>query len=205
MSMYEVIGTNNPEYLLADPQGADIIAIPCEPGNGMVKRGTVMYRKESGMYAPAATSNVTASNMLVVLDESVDTDENMAVAEDARAYRAGRLVYGKVTFASDAALSAANIAVLRGQGIVFDQMDTAPTFSNGKATIIYKANGGTGDDVIAYADLGSNYTIATNTFTAPDSKSFSKWNTNPEGTGTDYSASASYIANADLTLYAIWA
>ena len=97
MSMYEVIGTNNPEYLLADPQGADIIAIPCEPGNGMVKRGTVMYRKESGMYAPAATSNVTASNMLVVLDESVDTDENMAVAEDARAYRAGRLVYGKVT------------------------------------------------------------------------------------------------------------
>ena len=45
MSMYEVIGTNNPEYLLADPQGADIIAIPCEPGNGMVKRGTGMYRK----------------------------------------------------------------------------------------------------------------------------------------------------------------
>lgn len=39
MSMYEVIGTNNPEYLLADPQGADIIAIPCEPGNGVVKRG----------------------------------------------------------------------------------------------------------------------------------------------------------------------
>ena len=122
MSMYEVIGTNNPEYLLADPQGADIIAIPCEPGNGMVKRGTVMYRKESGMYAPAATSNVTASNMLVVLDESVDTDENMAVAEDARAYRAGRLVYGKVTLASDAALSAANIAVLRGQGMPYHRL-----------------------------------------------------------------------------------
>ena len=82
MSMYEVIGTNNPEYLLADPQGADIIAIPCEPGNGVVKRGTVMYRKESGMDAPAATSNVTASNMLVVLDESVDTEENMAAAEE---------------------------------------------------------------------------------------------------------------------------
>ena len=28
MSMYEVIGANNPEYLLADPNGADLIAIP---------------------------------------------------------------------------------------------------------------------------------------------------------------------------------
>ncbi len=205
MSLYEVIGTNNPEYLLADPQGADIIAVSCEPGNGTVKRGTVMYRKDNGMYAPADTGNVTASNMLVVLDESVNTNANMAVAEDARAYRAGRLIYGKVTLASDAALSAANIAVLRGQGIVFDRMDTAETFANGKAAITYKANGGTGDDVVVYTDIGSNYSIAANTFTAPDSKAFSKWNTASDGSGTDYSASANYIANADLTLYAIWA
>lgn len=205
MSMYEVIGVNNPEYLLADPQCADVIAIPCEPGNGLVKRGTVMYRKASGMYAPAATANVTASNMLVVLDESVDTDANKAVAEDARAYRGGRLIYGRVTLASDAALTAANIAVLRGQGIVFDQMDTAAEFANGKATITYKANGGTGADVVAYADYGSAYSIAANTFTAPSSKSFSKWNTKANGTGTDYAAAASYTANADLTLYAIWA
>ena len=205
MSLYEVIGTNNPEYLLSDPQGADIIAVSCEPGNGTVKRGTVMYRKDNGMYAPAASGNVTASSMLVVLDESVDTDANAAVAEDARAYRAGRLVYGKVKLDADAALSAANIAVLRGQGIVFDQMDTATVFANGKATITYKANGGTGNDVVVHADMGSTYSIAANTFTAPDSKSFSKWNTNADGTGTDYAASASYIANADLTLYAIWA
>ena len=72
MSMYEVIGKNDPEYLLSDPQCADVFAISCEPGNGVVKRGTVMYRKTSGMYAPAASANVTASNMLAVLDESVD-------------------------------------------------------------------------------------------------------------------------------------
>lgn len=205
MSMYEVIGKNNPEYLLADPQGADAIAIPCEPGSGTVKRGTVMYRKANGMYAPAASANVAASNLLAVLDESVDTDANMAIAEDARAYRGGRLIYGRVTLANDGALSAANIAVLRGQGIVFDQMDTADVFANGKATITYKANGGTGDDVAAYADYGSSYTVAANTFTAPSGKSFSKWNTASGGTGTDYAANASYTANADLTLYAIWA
>ena len=205
MSLYEVIGTNNPEYLLADPQGADVMTIPCEPGNGTVKRGTVMYRKESGLYAPAATGNVTADNMLAVLDESVDTDANAAIAEDARAYRGGRLIYGKVTLAQDAALSAANIAVLRGQGIVFDQMDTAPVFSNGKVTITYKAHGGTGEDVTVSVEYGSDYSIASNTFTGPDSKSFSKWNTQADGGGTDYSPAASYTANADLTLYAIWA
>ena len=153
MSMYEVIGKNDPEYLLSDPQCADVFA----------------------------------------------------VAEDARAYRGGRLIYGKVTLANDAALSAANIAVLRGQGIVLDQMDTAAAFANGKATITYKANGGTGDDVVAYADYGSTYAIAANSFTAPSGKTFSKWNTKADGTGTEYAANANYTANADLTLFAIWA
>ena len=83
MSMYEVIGKNDPEYLLSDPQCADVFAISCEPGNGVVKRGTVMYRKTSGMYAPAASANVTASNMLAVLDESVDTDALAELSCDA--------------------------------------------------------------------------------------------------------------------------
>ena len=133
MSMYEVIGKNNPEYLLADPEGADVIAIPCEPGNGTVKRGTVVYRKASGMYAPAAAANVVATNLLAVLDETVDTDADASIAEDASAYRAGRLIYGRVFLANDAKLSATEIAVLRGEGIVFDQMDTADEFDNKKS------------------------------------------------------------------------
>lgn len=130
MNMYEVIGTNNPEYLLADPEGADLISIPCEPKNGTIKRGTVVYRKASGMYAPAAAANVVSTNMLAVLDETVDTDANETVAEDARAFRGGRLIYSKVFLTGDVALTAANIVVLRGEGIVFDQMDTAAEFKN---------------------------------------------------------------------------
>jgi hypothetical protein len=107
MSMYEVIGTNNPEYLLADPQGADVIAIPVEPGNGVIARGTVMYRKTTGLYAPAAAGQATVSNYLAVLDESVNSNANMVVAEDARAYRAGRLIAKKVTLAAGAAVTAA--------------------------------------------------------------------------------------------------
>lgn len=206
MSMYGTIGKYDPEYLLADPNGCDKIAVPLEPGNGTIERGTVLYRKTSGMYAPAGASEAVSTNSLVVLDEKTDTNASMAVAEDTAAYRAGRLIAGKVTLAGGAAVTAAVALALRQQGIVLDQMDaTAPEFDNGRAVITYKANGGTGDDVTEYANHGSAYSIAANTFTAPSGKTFSKWNTNAEGTGADYAAAASYTADADLTLYAVWA
>lgn len=130
MSMYEVIGRNEPDYLLADPAGADVIAIPCKPGNGEVKRGTVMYRDDNGMYAPATAADVVNTKFLVVLDETVNTSSNETIAEDARAYRAGRLFRSKVTLAADAALTDAAVLVLRQQGIFFDQMDNAAAFNN---------------------------------------------------------------------------
>lgn len=130
MSLYSVIGTNNPAYLQADPQGADIIAIPCKPGNGVVNRGTIMYRDTDGMYAPAAAANAVDTKMLVVLDETVDTSANATVAEDARAYRAGRLLADKVTLAAGAAVTADVALVLRKQGIVLDQMVGTAAFDN---------------------------------------------------------------------------
>lgn len=128
--MYEVIGVNNPSYLLADPQGADKMAIPCKPGNGVIGRGTVMYRGGDGMWLPASAAEAVDSNMLAVLDETVDTDDNAAIAEDANAYRAGRLIAGKVTLKDGAALTADVRLALRKQGIVFDQMVGAATFNN---------------------------------------------------------------------------
>ena len=131
MSPYSVIGKSTPGSLLADPQGADMIAIPCTPGNGIVKRGTVMYREDSGMYAPATSAECVTTKYLAVLDETVDTSADAKVAEDARAYRAGRMLHGKVTLKNDAKLDAAAILVLRKQGITFGQMtDTAEEFKN---------------------------------------------------------------------------
>lgn len=131
MSLYEVIGTNNPEYLLADPNGADLIAIPCKPGNGKIDRGTVMYRGADGMWLPASAAEAVDTNMLAVLDESVDTTASATVAEDARAFRAGRLIAGKVTLKDGVELTAAVQLALRKQGIVFDQMVGTGTFTNG--------------------------------------------------------------------------
>ena len=75
-------------------------------------------------------------------------------------------------------------------------------------------NGLTGDSAEApvtdYKLAGTAYTILNNSdsklgFTAPATKSFSKWNTKADGSGTDYAAAASYSTDADLTLYAVWA
>lgn len=134
MSLYEIIGSNNPTYLLADPKDSDVISVPCEPGNGIVKRGTILYRKDTGLWAPAAAANAVATNQLAVLDETVDTTgvatASATIAEDARAYRAGHFIRGRVTLASDAAVTAAAEVVLRAQGIVFDQMVGTGTFNN---------------------------------------------------------------------------
>lgn len=210
--LYGVIGSRTYTNLLADPQGADVIAIPCEPGNGEIKAGTIMYRKSTGLYAPAESGQISTSYQLVVLKEDVDTGATVpagAVAEDAAAYRAGCFIDGAVVLKNNGTVTDAHKVVLRLEGIVFDKEEATGTFDNSTVTITYIANNGTTEANKAYGAVkGSTYTILTNTatgFTAPATKSFSKWNTKADGSGTDYAAEASYTANADLTLYAVWA
>lgn len=133
--LYGVIGTSNTVNLLADPQGADKIAIPCEPGNGDIPAGTLMYRKDSGLWAPAASAQVVNTNQLAVLKEAVASGAapasgETAVAEDGIAYRAGCFIDGAVTLAASAALTEAHKVILRQQGIVFDKKESTTTFTN---------------------------------------------------------------------------
>ncbi|MBR1928958.1 MAG: chitobiase/beta-hexosaminidase C-terminal domain-containing protein [Paludibacteraceae bacterium] len=74
------------------------------------------------------------------------------------------------------------------------------TYSGGTTyTVTYNANGGSGS---MSNGTGASVTIADCSFTAPSGKTFSKWNTNSNGTGTDYAVGASVTQN--LNLYAIW-
>lgn len=215
-NMYGIIGQSMPEHLLHDPMNGHPIAVPMEPGNGTVPRGAVVYRKASGFWAPAASDQITTGYMLAVLNEEIDTG-NGSVAENAAAYQTGRFIDGKVKYNNSGvytAVTAAHKVAMAKQGMFVGQsMESAGEFDNGSYTITYKANNAANpaeDDVTDTKMAGESYTILNNSaeklgFTAPDSKSFSKWNTKADGNGTDYAAAASYTTDADLTLYAVWA
>ena len=133
--MFQTIGKWEPEYLLSDPAGAQVIAIPCAPGNGVIQRGQIMKRGDNGMYAPAAAADIVGTNYLVVVDEVVDTTANPTVAADARAYRAGRMIESKLLLTGGEKLTAAHKLTLRQQGILTDlMMEDAQEFNNSTET-----------------------------------------------------------------------
>ncbi len=70
-------------------------------------------------------------------------------------------------------------------------------------TVTYDANGGSGETVDPTKWVeDSNATLIASTFTAPEGKAFSKWNTKADGTGTSYSVGAKVKMTGNLTLYA---
>ena len=66
--------------------------------------------------------------------------------------------------------------------------------------VAYKANGGFGDDVVTYVESGTKVVLSNNTFTAPEGKSFKKWQVN----GTEYSPGASIYITAETEILALW-
>ena len=189
--LYNVIGTAAYKNLLADPKGADPISINVKPVSTDLKVGQLLYRNANGLYEAATTSQLTTSYNVVVLGEDVPGDADAAVAPVALAYRAGTFIEGAVFYTAGTAIAEQYKAVLRLMGIVFDPDSTD-------------------EPVSEIAFNGETYTILNNSssklgFTAPATKSFSKWNTKAAGNGTDYAAAASYTATADLVLYAVWA
>lgn len=210
MKIFDTIGTKAEANLLADPRGADMIAVNLEPGNGALKAGTILYRKSSGLYAPATTSQLSTSYYLAILAADVETGgTHDAIAEDAAAYRQGRFIDGAVILKSGDALNASYKLALRLEGIVMTpDADTALTVDNTVYTITYKANTTAAQpDYIVTEVAGATHTVLANTvtgFTAPEGKEFDEWNPKADGSGTGVDPAATFTVEADVTLYATW-
>lgn len=124
-NLYGVVGTHEPSYLLASNFMTDAVTISLEPGNGVVPAGAVLYRKASGLYAPAASANIVEANNMVVIRDDVDSGTG-TVAQAVAAYRRAHFIAGKVKVKNDTtyeAITAAHEVILRKQGIELSPMD----------------------------------------------------------------------------------
>lgn len=205
-SIFNVIGSKDYKNLLADPKGADLITVPVYPNASALLAGTLLKRNAAGLYEPIATGDVADNVEVVVLMEDLPINST-AIATDATAARAGKFIDGVVTVTGADSLTAAQKLILRKQGIVFNADTTAGTFDNA-FTVTYKANGGTGADYVVTEIAGATHTVLANSvtdFEAPATKSFSKWNTKADGSGTDKSPAATISMTEDVVLYAVWA
>ena len=208
-TIFNVIGTKTFKNLLADPKGADLITVPVYPNAAAIAAGTLLTRNSAGLWTPIASANIADNVELVVLMEDLPINST-AIATDATVARAGCFIDGVVLESGGDAPTAAQKLILRKQGIVFKPDATATAFAN-SYTVTYKANNGTTEaDVVKTEIAGATHTVLNNSdaslsFTAPAGKSFSKWNTKADGSGTDYAAAATITMTANVELYAVWA
>lgn len=71
--------------------------------------------------------------------------------------------------------------------------------------VTFKANGGTGADNVYYYNEDETVTAVANPFTEPADCTFASWNTAADGSGTSYSANATFdMPDSNVTLYAQW-
>lgn len=101
---------------------------------------------------------------------------------------------------------APNIAIDEqiGTGIIKAHLSNTESEEKEKVKITYKANGGTGEDIVVEVNKSEETSIAANSFAAPSDKEFKEWNTDASGSGTGYQADAKVTPETDMILYAIW-
>ena len=208
-TIFNVIGSKTFKNLLADPKGADLITVPVYPNVAALSAGALLTRNSAGLWEPIASGSIADNVELVVLMEDVPANDT-AIATDATAARAGCFIDGVVKESGGSAPTAAQKLILRKQGIVFKPDVTADPFAN-SYTVTYVPNNGTTEESVVKTEIaGATHTVLNNSdaslsFTAPSGKSFSKWNTAADGSGTDKAAASTITMTADVVLYAVWA
>lgn len=83
---------------------------------------------------------------------------------------------------------------------LYVQSSTATSYK-----VTYKPNGGGGSDIVQSYQQGQTVTVADNSFTMIDNRTFAAWNTAADGSGDWYLVGGTFsMPGNDITLYAQW-
>ena len=157
----------------------------------------------------------TAGDYSTDISKQDETDYEIATLSTVGTWVSGVSSSGSVTYnkstgaVSHAAYFHASFDVHNGQQTVttIDPIDSLYTdlisIPPVYYTLSYDGNGGTGSTPSSSKYYGESVDIRSNGFSRAN-YSFRHWNTAVDNTGTTYSPGASYSANANLTMYAIW-
>lgn len=116
----------------------------------------------------------------------------------------GTIVYGtntELTVTGDYSY----IGIKANGALYLDQINI--TWAPPTYTVTYDANDGSGTmtDPDSPYTKGQTVTVLSNSFTAPDGKEFSRWNTAENGSGIYYNPGSTFeMSNSNVTLYAQW-
>ena len=178
---FKITGNNSKTYSITDGQKATY---------------TIKYNANGGTGAPSSQTKTHGTDLKLSSTKPTKATE----VEDEVTTSYSFLGWGT-------SASATSATYLAGEKYTADKSATlyavwrASSVTN-QNIVAYDTNGGT---AIApqIKPVGSAITITT-TVPTKYGYAFSKWNTASDGSGTTYSAGASYSTNADLTLHAIW-
>lgn len=110
--------------------------------------------------------------------------------------------YAQITEGTSSSTVRARLAVKPGSTTVYCTASMASPIPN--YTLSYDSNGGSGSMGDDNVDHGGTITISDCSYTGPGSAAFVKWNTQADGSGTDYNPADTITMLADTVLYAQW-
>jgi len=176
----------NPGDLLIMPAGHAILYAQWE-----VSTYQITYKANGSTQADVVKGGYTAGG-------NVDLEDNLFTWNDYRFLRWNTKPDGS----GDSYAAGGNIMMPRASMILYAQWEAPPATTY---SITYKANGGTGSDVVkdGYAE-NAPVTLEGNPFSRAD-YSFTGWNTEANGGGAGYGAGTLFNMPADnVILYAQW-
>lgn len=113
--LYETVGAANYDDIIAMTEPSTLVTtVTLAQSDKPLARGTVLVASEAGgTFAPASEA-LKATDVLVVLAESIESAEANEVVQ---AYKAGNFVRGRLTGNGTYTLAAADFEALRKSGI----------------------------------------------------------------------------------------